>query len=81
MKYYESPCPNENLDDLATIQLLAAIPNCGPMVEYIEADRYKTICSIFDEGIEFKNGEMLLPKGNGLGLVVNEKRAKALFKY
>ena len=155
MKFYESPCPNENLDDLATVvdaltipvmagekcytrwmvkdliekgkpdiintdfiksggiteglkichvaglhhkpvvphntkpmqgsaatmQLLAAIPNCGPMVEYIDADLYKTICSIFDEGIEFKNGEMLLPKGNGLGLTINEKRAKLLFKY
>ena len=65
----------------ATIQLLAAIPNCGPLVEYIEADKYKTICSIFDEGIEFTGGEMLLPKGNGLGLTINEKRAKALFKY
>lgn len=155
MKYYESPCPNENLRDLATVvealtipvmggekcytrwmvddlikigkpdlintdfiksggiteglkicnlahlyhkqvvphntkpmqgsaatmQLLAAIPNCGPMVEYIDASRYTTICSIFDEGIGFKNGEMLLPRGNGLGLTINEKRAKALFGY
>ncbi|GHB86504.1 mandelate racemase/muconate lactonizing enzyme family protein [Persicitalea jodogahamensis] len=155
MKFYESPCPNENLDDLATVvdaltipvlagekcytrwmvkdliekgkpdmintdfiksggiteglkichiaglhhkpvvphntkpmqgsaatmQILASVPNCGPMVEYIDADRYQTICSIFDEGIAFKNGEMLLPKGNGLGLTINEKRAKALFKY
>ncbi|GAB2781398.1 galactonate dehydratase [Rhabdobacter roseus] len=155
MKYYESPCPNENLEDLATVvdaltipvmagekcytrwmvkdliekgkpdmintdfiksggiteglkichiaglhhkqvvphntkpmqgsaatmQLLASIPNCGPMVEYIEADRYATICSIFDQGIEFKEGNMMLPKENGLGLVINEKRAKALFKY
>lgn len=155
MKFYESPCPNENLEDLATVvdaltipvmagekcytrwmveslikigkpdiintdfiksggiteglkichvaglyhkqivphntkpmqgsaatmQLLAAIPNCGPMVEYIEADLYKTICSVFDEGIQFQDGDMLLPKGNGLGLVINEKRAKALFKY
>ncbi|WP_266368865.1 mandelate racemase/muconate lactonizing enzyme family protein [Tellurirhabdus rosea] len=69
------------LGSAATIQILSAIPNCGPMVEYIEADRYATICSIFDQGLEFKNGEMLLPKENGLGLVVNEKRAKALFKY
>ena len=65
----------------ATMQILAAIPNCGPLVEYIEADKYKTICSIFDKGIEFKDGEMLLPRGPGLGLVINEKRAKTLFKY
>jgi L-alanine-DL-glutamate epimerase-like enolase superfamily enzyme len=65
----------------ATMQMLASIPNCGPMVEYIETTLYPGVCSIFDQGMEFKNGEMLLPKGDGLGLVINEKRAKKLFGY
>jgi len=69
------------LGSAATMQILATIPNCGPMVEYIEADRYPQICGIFDKGIKFEEGDMLLPEQNGLGLVINEQRARNLFGY
>jgi L-alanine-DL-glutamate epimerase-like enolase superfamily enzyme len=69
------------LASAATIQMLASIPNCGPMVEYIETDIYPEVCNLFDQGIEFKDGEMLLPEGDGLGLEINEKRARKLFGF
>ncbi|MEM1136607.1 MAG: mandelate racemase/muconate lactonizing enzyme family protein [Bacteroidota bacterium] len=69
------------LGSAATIHILSAIPNCGPMVEYIEVDLYKNVCAVFDKGIEFVDGNMLLPEDSGLGMVINEKLAKKLFGY
>jgi L-alanine-DL-glutamate epimerase-like enolase superfamily enzyme len=65
----------------ANIQILASISNCGPMVEYIETSIYPEVCVLFDIGIEFKDGAMLLSEGDGLGLVINEYGVKKLFGY
>jgi len=51
------------------------------MVEYIQTDIYPEFYNLFDQVIAFQVGNMLLPKGDGLGLVINEKRAKKLFGY
>ena len=69
------------LGSAPTIHILCAIPNCGPLIEYIDATRYKGVCEMFEKGIEFKDGHMLLPEGPGLGMVLDEKLAKKRLGY
>jgi len=63
----------------ATLHVMAAVPNAGPFVEYIERDLFPTIISVFDEDVYFEDGYLHLPEAPGLGLTINEKRLEKAF--
>lgn len=66
------------LGTAAALHLLAGISNFGPFIEFIETELYQPVLSVFENHIEFKDGKLILPEGEGLGLVVNEKKLKEL---
>ncbi len=66
------------LGTAAALHLLAGVSNFGPFIEFIETELYQPVLSVFDNQVEFKNGNLILPEGDGLGLIVNEKKLRSL---
>jgi L-alanine-DL-glutamate epimerase-like enolase superfamily enzyme len=63
----------------ASAHLAAAVPHC-PFVEYLPADMSDSPlrAELVDDGLEFKDGLLALPKRPGLGVELNRD---ALRKY
>ncbi len=66
------------LGTAAALHLLASVSNFGPFIEFIETELYQPVLSVFDNHVEFKNGNLILPEEPGLGLLINEKRVAEL---
>jgi L-alanine-DL-glutamate epimerase-like enolase superfamily enzyme len=64
------------LGTAAALHLLASCSNFGPFIEFIETELYEPILSVFENQVEFKNGNLVVPEGPGLGLIINEKKVK-----
>ncbi|WP_020531270.1 mandelate racemase/muconate lactonizing enzyme family protein [Flexithrix dorotheae] len=66
------------LGTAAAMHLLASISNAGPFIEFIETELYGEVMSVFDTLVEFKNGKLIVPQANGLGIEINEKKLKTI---
>lgn len=70
------------LGTAAALHLMAAIPNAGPLLEFVELDTYGEVLSCFDKDQlpTVKDGKLTIPEGYGLGMEINEKLLKRVAK-
>lgn len=63
------------LGTAAALHLMSAIPNAGPLLEYVELDTYDVVMACFDKSqhLRLVDGKLQLPTGHGLGLEIDEK--------
>ncbi|HKJ79679.1 MAG TPA: enolase C-terminal domain-like protein, partial [Prolixibacteraceae bacterium] len=66
------------LGTAAALHLLASCSNFGPFIEFIETELYGPVLSVFENQIEFKEGKLIVPEGEGLGLIINEKKLERI---
>jgi L-alanine-DL-glutamate epimerase-like enolase superfamily enzyme len=66
------------LGTAAALHLLASCSNFGPFIEFVEPELYTPIMSAIENNLEFRDGNLILPEGPGLGMVVNENRVNQL---
>ena len=66
------------LSTAAALHFCASIPNSAPLLEYVdlEWERYRHLPAFMRNNVEFKDGYLLVPKGPGLGLAVDEERVQ-----
>ncbi len=79
--FFKKMAPHNTKPTLGTaamLHLLASCSNFGPFIEFIETELYGPILSVFENHVEFKNGNLVVPEGPGLGLVINEKKVKQM---
>lgn len=57
----------------ASLQLIGSIPNAARVQEYAGERPELGLAGLFENYFEFNDGYLYLPKGPGLGLIVNEK--------
>jgi len=62
----------------AALHLLASCSNFGPFIEFIETELYGPVLSVFENQVEFKEGKLIVPEGDGLGLIINEKKLERI---
>jgi L-alanine-DL-glutamate epimerase-like enolase superfamily enzyme len=75
--FFKTIAPHNTKPTLCTaaaLHLMASLSNFGPFIEFIETERYEEVMSVFDNHIEFRDGNLILPEGPGLGLHPDEKR-------
>lgn len=56
------------LGTAASLQFVASIPNAGPMMEFVDLDRFGPLIELFSEHFEFKDGCLRVPIRPGMGL-------------
>ncbi|MFW5645477.1 MAG: mandelate racemase/muconate lactonizing enzyme family protein [Bacteroidota bacterium] len=79
--FFKTMAPHNTKPTLGTaaaLHLLASVSNFGPFIEFIETELYEPVLSVFDNQVEFRDGKLILPEGNGLGLNINESKLKKL---
>ncbi len=69
------------LGTAAALHFIASIPNCGPMMEYIDLENFPELRRLMKPPLRFEGGFLCVPEGPGLGVEVDEdairKAAKA----
>lgn len=79
--FFKTMAPHNTKPTLGTaaaLHVMASCSNFGPFIEFIETELYEPILSVFENRVEFREGKLILPEGDGLGLVINEKRVQKL---
>ena len=79
--FFKTMAPHNTKPTLGTaaaLHLLASCSNFGPFIEFIETELYEPILSVFENHVEFENGNLVVPEGPGLGLVINEKKVEQM---
>ncbi|MFW5877962.1 MAG: mandelate racemase/muconate lactonizing enzyme family protein [bacterium] len=79
--FFKTMAPHNTKPTLGTaaaLHLLASVSNFGPFIEFIETELYEPVLSVFDNQVEFRDGKLILPEGNGLGLNINENKLEKL---
>jgi L-alanine-DL-glutamate epimerase-like enolase superfamily enzyme len=79
--FFKTMAPHNTKPTLGTaaaLHAMASISNFGPFIEFVEPYLYEPIMSAVENNLEFRDGNLILPEGPGLGMVVNEKRVNQL---
>lgn len=56
----------------AALHFIASIPNCGPMMEYIDLENSPELRRLMKTPLRFAGGDLCVPEGPGLGVEVDE---------
>ncbi|MDQ3686053.1 MAG: mandelate racemase/muconate lactonizing enzyme family protein [Acidobacteriota bacterium] len=70
------------LSTAAALHFCASIPNCGPLLEFVDldSDKYRHLPGYMKNNVRFENGYLHVPQGPGLGLEVNEEKIRGAAK-
>lgn len=60
----------------AALHFAASVSNANSFVEFVDVDAFTDLLSVMKNKIEMRDGFLLLPEGDGLGLEVDEARLK-----
>lgn len=60
----------------ASLHLMASMSLPGPVMEFPDIDRFDDLLAVMKNRIEFKDGYLIVPKGIGIGLEVDEAAVK-----
>ena len=61
----------------ASLHLVAAMPTVGPFFEFPDVDRFPEQIATTREYLHYRDGEIAVPTGPGLGLEIDEERVAA----
>ncbi len=65
------------LSTAAALHFVSSIPNCGPLLEYVDLDRFEFLLGLIKSRVKFENGFLFVPQGAGLGVEVDEAKVRA----
>jgi L-alanine-DL-glutamate epimerase-like enolase superfamily enzyme len=68
------------LSTAAALHFVASISNCGPLLEFVDLDRFAFLLGLMKNRVKFENGYLFVPKGAGLGVEVDEAKVRAAAK-
>jgi L-alanine-DL-glutamate epimerase-like enolase superfamily enzyme len=60
------------LGTAASLHFIAAIPNCGPLIEFVDVTRHRDLIGCMRRTVVFADGHLQVPTGPGLGVEVDE---------
>jgi L-alanine-DL-glutamate epimerase-like enolase superfamily enzyme len=60
------------LSTAAALHFISSIPNCGPLMEFIDLENFAELRRLMKGKLRFENGHLYVPTGPGLGLEVDE---------
>jgi L-alanine-DL-glutamate epimerase-like enolase superfamily enzyme len=60
------------LGTAASLHFIASIPNCGPLMEFVDIDNFRELRSLMKNNPRFEAGYLFVPEGPGLGIEVDE---------
>jgi L-alanine-DL-glutamate epimerase-like enolase superfamily enzyme len=64
------------LSTAAALQFVASISNCGPLMEYVDTDKFGFLLGLMKNKLKFENGYLYVPQTPGIGLEVDEEKVK-----
>jgi L-alanine-DL-glutamate epimerase-like enolase superfamily enzyme len=60
------------LGTAASLHFIASIPNCGPLMEFVDVDNFKDLMSMMKNNPRYEAGYLYVPQTPGLGIEVDE---------
>ena len=68
------------LGTAASLHFVASIPNCGPLMEFVDVDKFEFLMGLMKNNVTFDKGYLLVPQGAGLGMDVDEEKLRRAAK-
>ncbi|MDX2043917.1 MAG: mandelate racemase/muconate lactonizing enzyme family protein [Acidobacteriota bacterium] len=64
------------LGTAASLHFVASIPNCGPLMEFVDVDKFEFLRGLMKNDVRFEKGYLFVPQGVGLGMEVDEEKVR-----
>jgi L-alanine-DL-glutamate epimerase-like enolase superfamily enzyme len=64
------------LGTAASLHFIASIPNCGPLMEFVDVDKFTFLMELMKNNVTFEKGYLHVPQGVGLGIEVDEEKIR-----
>lgn len=64
------------LGTAAALHFISSIPNCGPLMEFIDLENFAGLRRLMKNKLRFEGGFLYVPDGPGLGLDVDENAVR-----
>lgn len=64
------------LGTAASLHFVASIPNCGPLMEFVDVDKFEFLRGLMKNDLRFEKGYLFVPQGVGLGMEVDEEKVR-----
>jgi L-alanine-DL-glutamate epimerase-like enolase superfamily enzyme len=68
------------LGTAASLHFIASIPNCGPLMEFVDVDKFAFLRGLMKNNVRFEQGYLYVPQGVGLGMEVDEDKIRKAVK-
>lgn len=68
------------LGTAASLHFIASIPNCGPLMEFVDVDKFAFLRGLMKNNVRFEKGYLFVPQGVGLGMEVDEEKIRRAAK-
>jgi L-alanine-DL-glutamate epimerase-like enolase superfamily enzyme len=68
------------LGTAASLHFVASIPNCGPLMEFVDVDKFAFLRGLMKSNVRFEKGFLFVPQGVGLGMEVDEEKIRRAAK-
>lgn len=68
------------LGTAASLHFIASIPNCGPLMEFVDVDKFALLRGLMKNNVRFEQGYLYVPQGVGLGMEVEEDKIRKAAK-
>lgn len=68
------------LGTAASLHLIASIPNCGPLMEFVDVNKFELLRGLMKNEVRFEKGYLHVPESAGLGLEPNEEKIRKAVK-
>jgi L-alanine-DL-glutamate epimerase-like enolase superfamily enzyme len=64
------------LGTAASLHFIASIPNCGPLMEFVDVDKFEFLMGLMRNNVKFEKGYLFVPRSVGLGMEVDEENVR-----
>jgi L-alanine-DL-glutamate epimerase-like enolase superfamily enzyme len=68
------------LGTAASLHFIASISNCGPLMEFVDVDKFTFLRGLMKNEVKFDKGYLYVPQGAGLGMEVDEDKIRKAAK-
>lgn len=68
------------LGTAASLHFVASIPNCGPLMEFVDVERFGFLMGLMKNNVKFERGYLFVPQSAGLGMEVDEEKVRRAAK-
>lgn len=68
------------LGTAASLHFIASIPNCGPLMEFVDVDKFEMLRGLMKNNVRFEKGYLFVPQSVGLGVEVDEEKIRKVAK-